>query len=291
MKQQHVAILLTCHNRKHKTLLCLSSLSEAAIPEGYAYDIYLTDDGSTDGTTAAVLQRFPQVNIIAGNGNLFWAGGMRAAWQKAIEQKDYDAFLLLNDDVKLDTDFWLNLMKAEMFSLEKTGKKGIYSGATIDAATGKPTYGSSKIRINHFIVRHDLLTPTSEPQACEITNANVLWVDKQVVEAIGILDSHYTHGIADYDYSLKAVKAAFPVYLAPNVCGVCGNDHGNNWKKASVSLKERIVYLKSPKGLAYNEYLYYIRKHFPLFLPYSFVMLWLKTFFPSFWDKYKVQNQ
>lgn len=291
MKNQKTAVLLTCHNRKNKTLSCLTSFFEAELPNNHQFDIFLTDDGSNDGTYEAVMEQFPEVNITRGDGSLFWSGGMRLAWETALAYDKYDSFLLLNDDVVLEKDFLSNLMKAERFALNEIGRKGIYSGATIEEGSDEVSYGSSKIRKNHFIVRFDMLAPKEIPQRCEITNANILWVDNSVVEEIGILDKKYTHGIADYDYSLKAHKRGIPVYLAPNVCGMCSNDHGNNWKSSSVPLKDRISYLKSPKGLAYNEYLYYIRRHFPLFLPYSFVMLWMKTLFPSLWDNYKNKTE
>lgn len=284
---KQVAILLTCHNRKAKTLACLASLFKAKPLSGYQLDVFLTDDGSTDETEAAVKELYPQVTVLKGSGDLFWAGGMRLAWKTALQKKSYDAFLLINDDVRLQHDFMENLMKTEEYSLRKTGKKGIYCGTTIDDKTGKVTYGGSRIKINHVVMKSQLLSPQKQPQECEITNANVLWISKQVVDLIGIFDDRFTHGIADYDYSLRAHKRKIPVYLAPNICGVCSDDHGENWKKGNLPLKARIAYLKSPKGLAYDEYLYYIRKHFPMFLPYSFIMLWMKTLFPFFWDQFK----
>lgn len=287
MKNQQIAVLLTCHNRKDKTLACLGSLFEAKIPLGYKLDVFLTDDGSTDGTQNAVKERYPQVTVLKGSGNLFWAGGMRMAWKAAIQAKSYDAYLLINDDVVLHVDFLTNLIETEKYSLQKNGTKGIYSGVTIDEKTKKVTYGGHRIKTNHLIMRSQMLSPEETPQECEITNANVLWISKQVVDKIGIFDNKFTHGIADYDYSLQAHNKNIPVYLAPNVCGICVNDHGKNWRPANRPLKDRIAYLKSPKGLAYDEYLYYIRKHFPLFLPYSFVMLWMKTLFPFFWDRFK----
>jgi len=51
---KEVAVLLTCYNRKAQTIACLGSLFEATIPEDLHLDIYLTDDGSTDGTGDAV---------------------------------------------------------------------------------------------------------------------------------------------------------------------------------------------------------------------------------------------
>lgn len=287
MRNQKIAVLLTCYNRKAKTLACLASLFEAKVPSGYEFDVFLTDDGSTDGTGDAVKKLYPQIIIIKGDGNLFWAGGMRLAWRTALQKKSYDAYLLINDDVKLSDDFLMNIVQTEDYSLEKNGSTGIYTGATIDQETKEITYGGSRIKTNHLIVKLQLLSPKEVPQECEITNANVLWVSKSVSDKIGIFDNRYTHGIADYDYSLRAHKKNIPIYLAPGICGVCVNDHPINWESGNKSLKERIAYLKSPKGLAYSEYLYYIKKHFPMFLPYSFMMLWLKTFFPIFWDKFK----
>jgi len=287
MENKKIAVLLTCFNRKEKTLACLHSFFEATKPNEYEFDIYLVDDGSTDGTSEAVKKEYPDINIIKGSGNLFWAGGMRLAWRTALESKDYDAFLLLNDDVILFNDFLDNLIKSEKYALLKNNKTGIYSGATINNITKEITYGCEKIKTNHFVVRRQLLTPKEMPQQCELTNANILWISKETVDAIGIFDERFTHGIADFDYSLRAIKRGIPVYLAPNIGGICLFDHGRNWKSNNSSLKERISFLKSPKGLAYKEYLFYIKKHFYLYLPYSFTMLWLKTLFPFFWDKFK----
>lgn len=287
MKKENIAVLLTCHNRKIKTLSCLESLFAASIPENYDLEVFLTDDGSTDGTSDAIKKNFPDVNIIKGNGNLFWARGMRLAWESAMKKKSYDAYLLINDDIVLYPKFFIKLIETDKYSVKNTGKRGIYSGATIDENSGEITYGGSRLINNLFIVKMSMLTPVGQPLKCDVTNANILWVSKGVVEEIGIFDHRFTHGIADYDYSLKASRKEIPVFLAPVICGVCENDHKKNWRSNHYPLSERIAYLKSPKGLALSEYLYYIRKHFPLFVPYSYVMLWLKTFFPFIWDRVK----
>lgn len=286
MNIKNVAVLLTCHNRKAKTIACLESLYQADIPPAYHIDVYLTDDGSTDGTSEAVRKRFPGIHIIKGDGNLFWAGGMRLAWKTAIEGKSFDSFLLLNDDVILYRNFMLNLLETDSYSLTETGKSGIYSGATTDDITNEVTYGGSVIKQNHFLLTMQKLNPGQYPQRCDLVNANVLWVSGEVVKRIGIFDERYTHGIADYDYSMRAKKKNIPLWLASGVCGVCNHDHGKNWK-TGVSLKERILWLKSPKGLAYSEYLFYVKRHFPLYFPYSFIMIWMKILFPFIWERFK----
>ena len=290
MEPQHIAVLLTCHNRKAKTLGCLTSLYAAELPVGYDMEVYLVDDGCTDGTADAVSAQFPSVKIITGSGQLYWAGGMRLAWKTAMKVKNYDAYLLINDDVTINTGFLHHLIHTDKFSMDNYGMKGIYTGATKEKNSEKMTYGGTIIKSNHFILKTEFLKPSDSPQVCDLTNANILWVSEEVLGKIGMFDPRFTHGIADYDYSLRARKMKIPVLQAPHICGVCDDDHGHNWKPREVSLKERIAYLKSPTGLAYQEYLYYIRKHFPLYLPYSFVLLWLKVLFPSLWNKYKIDK-
>lgn len=76
-----IAALLTCFNRKEKTLQCLKSLFQV-LP---GCIVFLVDDASTDGTSDAVKQLFPEVHIIRGDGNLFWSRGMFTAWKEAVK--------------------------------------------------------------------------------------------------------------------------------------------------------------------------------------------------------------
>ena len=100
MNSDRTAVLITCHNRKPKTLACLTALFNQEPSPDVTIDVYLVDDGSTDGTTEEVHQTYPQVKILQGDGSLFWNGGMRKAFAEALKQ-DYDYYLWLNDDTVL----------------------------------------------------------------------------------------------------------------------------------------------------------------------------------------------
>lgn len=281
-----IAVLITCYNRREKTIDCLRSFYACSFRVDCQFNIYLVDDGSTDGTSEAVKDMWPAINLIKGSGNLYWAGGMRLAWETAMISDNYDAFLLLNDDVMIYENALLRLAETDVFVQKRFGQRGIYCGAT-NNSQGAVTYGAHIITRNDFVMRTAAVKPRDIPVPCDFTNANILWVARDVVNKIGIFDYRFIHGLADYDYSLSAVEKGIPVFLAPGILGLCENDHCNPWKSKHFTLKERIHYLYSPKGLAYNEYLYYIGKHFPLNLPYSFLLLWVKTILPFFWDKFK----
>lgn len=94
---KRIAALLTVFNRKDSTISCLENLFGQQLREGITLNVYLTNDGCTDGTPEAVKSKFPEVHIINGDGNLFWNRGMYRAWQEAAKE-DYDYYLWLNDD-------------------------------------------------------------------------------------------------------------------------------------------------------------------------------------------------
>ncbi|NJK90794.1 MAG: glycosyltransferase [Blastochloris sp.] len=76
-----VAVVMTCHNRREKTRKCLESILSQRGVDGIRLELFMTDDGSTDGTGEAVLAVWSGATILKGNGNLFWNQGMRKAWE------------------------------------------------------------------------------------------------------------------------------------------------------------------------------------------------------------------
>ena len=283
-----ITVLLTCHNRKAKTYSCLQALSKCTLDDGFDLNIFLVDDGSTDGTTEYLQGKFDNLQIIQGSGSLFWAGGMRAAWKYASEhEKNTDYYLLLNDDTIVFEDTITRLFS----DLKATNEpKSIIVGPTLDPETKKISYGGHQL-LNRLTFKSKMLMPNDEfPQKCELGNANIMLVPKEVYQEIGSLTESYTHGIADFDYTLKALKKGINTYISSSYCGYCTNDHGVNWLPQDSNLKERIAYLYSPTGLSYKEYLHFVKTHFPLHLPQAFLFLWGKTLFPIIWQLFKNED-
>lgn len=282
MKQ--IAALLTCFNRKPKTLEALTHLYKAKeySTTPIKLDIYLTDDGSTDGTAEAVLKKFPEVRILKGTGELYWAGGMRNSWSSALKS-EYHGYLLLNDDTNVFTDLFNVLERTEQYSIAEFGKTGIYIGSTEDHQTKKLSYGGA-VYSNRFLAKYEKLVPSEIPQSCELGNANIMYVASEVVEKIGILSSEFQHGLADFDYTLTAVKKDIPVLITPGILGQCTNDNKNPYNAfRNASLKKRIQMLYHPIGLDFSSNLKFMKRNFPLRLPFVFLSGWLKVLFPNFY--------
>lgn len=80
-KTVKIAILMTVHNRKQKTLACIQKIFNNSTQDDIV--CYLVDDGCTDGTKEAVAKLYPKVKVIKGDGYLFWNRGMFLAWEIA----------------------------------------------------------------------------------------------------------------------------------------------------------------------------------------------------------------
>ena len=95
------AIIIPVHNRREVTLRCLGQLRDAMLPADLG--IIIVDDGSTDGTAAAVTAAFPDVIIEPGDGELFWTGGIVKGMRRALAEGV--AFIFwLNDDCLPEAD-------------------------------------------------------------------------------------------------------------------------------------------------------------------------------------------
>ena len=116
---------------------CLSRLFDQLPVEDLQIDVFLTDDGCTDGTAEAVENLFPSVHILEGSGDLFWNRGMLMAWKAAAGTKDYDAYIWLNDDTYVYVGMLVSLAQA----MKQTSERAILVGATEDANHSKLTYG------------------------------------------------------------------------------------------------------------------------------------------------------
>ena len=137
-----IAVLLATFNRREKTLACLESLYKQIFTEGTSFDVFLTDDSSSDGTPEAVKSSFPSVNIFRGSGSLFWAGGMRNSWREALKTNP-EYYLLLNDDTVLNP---LAIYKLLSYNQKHSNDaEAICIGTTADVSSGKITYGGHRL--------------------------------------------------------------------------------------------------------------------------------------------------
>jgi GT2 family glycosyltransferase len=255
MRMQTVVALLTCHNRRDLTERCLASLFGQR-HRGLRVDAVLVDDGSTDGTSEAVRRGYPQVRVVEGTGDLYWAGGMALAQLHALDHHRPDFLLWLNDDVVLEPT-------AVQALVDVARQHGgcVAVGAVRDPGTGTTSYSGLRRcgrRPRGFVV----VEPTALAQPVDTFNGNVVLVPRAVYEAVGGVDARMRHGYADLDYGLRARRAGFPSVLAPGHVGCCGgNPVDGTWRDPLVPRRQRLRLLFGPKGIPLGPHVRYCRRH------------------------------
>lgn len=210
--------IITCHNRREKTLACLAALGQQTAEMDLRAVLF--DDGSTDGTAEAVSRSFGWVQIVKGDGTRYWNGGTFDAFTIALRD-DPDFYLWVNDDTVLLPTALDDLVAAHTAMLAQ-GRDGIVTGGVHDSLTGAPTYGgvrrgSSWWRPASF----ELVSPNGRIVDVDTVNGNCVLIPRLVVAAIGVNDPTFTHGIGDFDYGLRARSAGFSIVMAPNPIGAC----------------------------------------------------------------------
>ena len=227
-----IAILMTCHDRVATTLECLKRL----IPQLDSADkVFLVDDGSTDGTGTKVRSEFPMIRVIDADGSLYWAKGMRVAWEAAVgERSDWDAYLWLNDDAMLSPDAMEKI-------LANDDGQSLVIGNLCDA-TGRVVYG---LNVNGWV------------------NGNCVLVPRAIYERIGMICGEYSHAWADSDYACLVRRAGFAIVDA----GVVGTTelHRLRPSLAGKGLAERWRLLFDPKGWNLHDLWLYRRRNWSVF--------------------------
>lgn len=293
----NIAVIITCYNRKNKTIACLTHLFEACnsynnfhTESPIILSIYLTDDACTDGTPDAVKNccKNYDLHIIQGDGQCYWAGGMRLAWKEAHKKRDkWTFYLLLNDDTLVTDNVFEELLNTHQYAIKTFGISGIYSGITCDINDKqKVTYGG-ELFANGKLTESQKVSSALFPQIVNQTNANILLVPKEIVDKFGIFDDGFIHGGADYDYSLQIGRKGYPILVTANVCGKCKYDHlsGNEEIKKfmSMSLAERLKYFKNPIH-SDKDYLHYIKRNFPHKYIFCWILRKIRIYHPSLYN-------
>ena len=266
----NVAVLITCHNRKQKTIKCLQSLFKQKNIKNIRTKVFLVDDGSTDGTSKAIKNLFPSIKIIKGNANLFWAKGMFLAWQCALNAKEkFDYFLWLNDDVVL-----FNTAINELLETRKKNTE-IIVGSVCDPITKRRTYGGWKFAkkfMRPFLFK--VVNIKNKPQKIDVFNGNVVLIPETVYNEVGIIDNLFKHAYADIEYSLRAKKNGITILLAKKYLGKCSANTFDHKAFEKKSLYKKILTVFDDKNKPLSDWFRMTYKYGGIF--------WLLHFFTGY---------
>ncbi len=287
-----VAVLMTCFNRKEKTLSCLKQIYSQSGLENVELDVYLVDDGSTDGTGDAVANSYPIVKILDGAGDLYWNGGMNLAWKAAVNE-GYDYYMWANDDVSLLPDAFLTMFDSLRVGEKECGSKPVVIGCFSESNNKQHAYGGFIVKKSIWGISTKRIIPTGKITRCDTFNGNLVLIPDEVVKKIGFLDDRYTHAFGDKDYGYRCMEENIAMFITPDYIGECGrNSIEGSWHDPSVSLRVRYKRLISPTGLPPGDYFYSFKKNSNLFAGgIALLKLFARLLVPGIWGRMSRSKQ
>jgi glycosyltransferase involved in cell wall biosynthesis len=199
-----VYIIIPVYNRKDTTLACLEHL--AAIGDLARYHVVVVDDGSTDGTAAAIAQNYadyPQVHVLKGDGDLWWTGATAMGMTFAYEQ-GAEFFFWLNDDCLPAQGTLAELLEFMRSHPNTMAAPSCYAGET------QP----ENLQHNGFQGRKGIAANPGEVIPVDGMSGWCVGIPAAVYAKIGAPDaSKFPHYAGDDIYTFQATKAGFKAFL------------------------------------------------------------------------------
>lgn len=281
-----IVVAACFHNRKDKTLRSTHQIYEILKDLDIRYSFVLVDDGSTDGTAQSLMAIDPTIHVVQGDGALFWAGGMRTAWDAICERRldDAEFLLVFNDDIHLDKEA-TEKMLSDILQFPNAERKKIFVGSFIDEKSGDLTYGTWK-RTNKF---RPLSFKRVLPGSCDATtfNMNFVLIPTTIIKELGFLKSYFVHNDADFEFGLRVSKSGYEV-VSSGVIGYCSrNPVTGTSNDLSLNFFERLRKLISVKEQPLRQRFLYSWDLSKFLFPVIFASPYLKLFLSKFIERFR----
>ncbi len=208
------ALVIPVHNRRETTLRALRSLARIRLRES-DFRIIVVDDGSTDGTSEAIKENFPQVQLIAGDGTLHYAAGTNRGIEMALDW-DPDYIVTMNDDSVFHEDFLQCLIDTA-----KANPRSVIGSLLLlwDQPHKVFQVGQKwNTLLGGWVFPADLTTFTvpEEPFQVECIVGNCVLFPAKAIRENGLLDEkRFPYGWGDAQYLIRLRNAGWRLFIDP----------------------------------------------------------------------------
>ncbi|MHC1705525.1 MAG: glycosyltransferase [Tenuifilaceae bacterium] len=275
----NLSVVIVNYNVKYFLEQCLISVFKSG--KDIEMEVFVVDNASTDGSCQMVKQRFPEVKLIENSKNV----GFSAANNQAIRIANGNFVLLLNPDTVVEEDTFIKCIQfmadhpnAGSMTVKMIDGKGRYLP---ESKRALPTpmvsffkifgftklFPHSKIFARYYLGHLD----QNKTNKIEILPGAYMFIRKEVLDNIGLLDESFFMYGEDIDLSYRILKAGFENYYFPETRII--HYKGESTKKGSIN------YVL----LFYKAMLLFAQKHFThknarLYMIVVFLAIYVRAF-------------
>lgn len=182
----------------------------------------MVDDGSTDGSAEYIEEHFPDVQLLRGDGNLWWTGSVDLGARNAVFERGASHIMLWNDDLECDEDYFINLTK---FLNEDPGNKSLLLVSKVLWSDTKTTLFNFGCLFEEKTGKKKLIGANdtdgekySKPTPVDWSGGMGTLIPSEALIKIGFFDPvNFPQYHGDSDMFLRAKKAGFSTYAIPSL--------------------------------------------------------------------------
>ncbi len=211
-----IYVVVPVHDRLTLTLLCLNDLRAQDRDD---IKVIVVDDGSSDGTAVEVARDYPEVELLLGDGDLWWTGATNLGVSWALERAgENDYVLTLNNDTRFGGDY-----VSELVATAEEHGPALVGSLAVDAARGVVVEGgvrmdwltAGKRVLARGMPYEDILTWRPPPVAVDVLPGRGTLVPVSAFRRVGLYDaSALPHYGADYEFSARAARAGYRLLVS-----------------------------------------------------------------------------
>jgi len=216
------SIIIVNWNTKRLLLNCIASIYRTV--NGSSFEIFVVDNGSTDGSVAAVSQTYPAVKVIANTANLGFAKANNVALGKISGRH---AVLLNSDTILKESalekmcDFMEHHPQAGMCGPQLLNEDGSKQNSVGDFPTLLTEFVSKKLICILFPERYRQAFKSKNaefncPAEVDFIVGACMVVRKAAMDEIGMLDEDYFFLYEEVDWCFRMKNAGWLIYHLPD---------------------------------------------------------------------------
>jgi len=240
-----VSVVVVSWNTRDLLARCLASVF--AHPPAAAFDVWLVDNGSSDGTPSMVRQDFPQVRLIESKENL----GFSAGNNLAMKQAQGHFLLLLNSDAMVlegTIDALLAAARTDI-KIAAVGPRSVNADGSFQASFNDFPVLTCEILDAFGLLKSvwGSFYPSYPPgrsalsRECDWVGGACLLVRRQAIDDVGQLDEGYFMYAEEMDWCYRVRQAGWKVFYCADATVV----HVGGASAHRPSAKQRIRLYRS----------------------------------------------